>query len=58
MKTGKSGTDSFVWFGYVALISAVCFALFVVNLGVFHSYLILKNLTTWEHLSENKISYL
>ena len=58
IKTGKSGTDSYVWFGYVALISAISFALFVLNLGVFHSYLILKNVTTWEQLSWNKISYL
>lgn len=60
LKKGKSGQSegSYVWFGYVAVIAAVGFGLFVTNLAVFHSYLVLKNVTTWEYLSWNKISYL
>lgn len=58
MKSGQEGSARYVWFGYVSLIAAVVFALFVLNLALFHTYLIIKNTTTWEHLSWNKISYL
>jgi palmitoyltransferase len=44
--------------GYFSAILALIFALFVLNLLLFHSYIISKNVTTWEQLSWKKISYL
>lgn len=53
-----SGVEIYKWFGYLSIIAGVLFFLFVLNLAVFHSYLISKNITTWEQLSWKKISYL
>ena len=36
----------------------LAFSLFVLNLIVFHSCLLLRNITTWEFLSWQKVSYL
>lgn len=58
LKAGQKDGGKYVWFGYLALISAIVFSIFVLNLVLFHTYLIIKNTTTWEHLSWNKISYL
>lgn len=42
----------------LSLISEVFFSLMLVSLIIFHTYLIFNNLTTWESLSWNKISYM
>jgi len=50
--------ETYVWFGYLSALLASVFFLFVLNLLVFHSYILSKNITTWECLSWKKISYL
>lgn len=45
-------------FGWICFAINVLFQLFVVYLIVFHSYLAASNMTTWECLSWEKISYL
>ena len=45
-------------YGWIAFAVDILFQLFVVYLLVFHSYLAVTNLTTWECLSWDKISYL
>ena len=45
-------------FGIITLVVEAIFILFVTNLIVFHSYLSVSNVTTWECLSWKKISYL
>ena len=46
------------WFGYLTIILEALFMLFVLNLIIFHSYILSKNITTWECLSWPKVSYL
>jgi len=50
--------DISVVFGYLTVILASLFLLFVINLIVFHTYTLSQNITTWECLSWSKISYL
>ena len=50
--------DTQVVFGYIACILGCLFILFVLNLIVFHTYILTRNMTTWECLSWAKISYL
>ena len=50
--------ERYLWVGYLVAVAAGLFVLFVLNLLVFHSYLILVNITTWEQLSWSKITYL
>lgn len=50
--------DKQVVFGIVCIVLSVLFILFVLNLIAFHTYLLTKNLTTWEVLSWQRISYL
>ena len=45
-------------FGYISAFTASLFILFVLNLIVFHTYIMTKNMTTWECLSWAKISYM
>ena len=45
-------------FGYISAFTASLFILFVLNLIVFHTYIMSKNMTTWEALSWGKISYM
>ena len=45
-------------FGWIAFSADIIFQFFVSYLIVFHSYLALSNMTTWECLSWDKISYL
>ena len=42
----------------LSLLSEIFFALMLLSLIIFHTYLILNNFTTWESLSWNKISYM
>ena len=42
----------------LSLLSEIFFSLMLLSLIIFHTYLILNNLTTWESLSWNKISYM
>jgi len=49
------GTRHYGWFAFSI---NIFFQVFVVYLGVFHSYLAATNTTTWECLSWDKISYL
>ena len=44
--------------GYISTIVASVFILFIIYLLSFHSYLLTRNVTTWECLSWKKISYL
>ena len=44
--------------GVGALVVSVFFSLMVGSLVVMHAYLIVKNLTTWEYLSWQRISYM
>lgn len=44
--------------GYIFSVLGGVFLLFVVNLLIFHSVIMSRNVTTWECLSWNKISYL
>ena len=46
------------WFGYLTIVLETIFILFVLNLIIFHSYILSKNITTWECLSWQKVSYL
>ena len=46
------------WFGYLTIILEAIFVLFVLNLIIFHSYILSKNITTWECLSWQKVIYL
>ena len=50
--------ERYLWVGYLMAIVAGLFIVFVLNLLGFHSYLIAVNITTWEQLSWNKITYL
>jgi palmitoyltransferase len=45
-------------FAYLVIVLAGIFSAFVLNLLIFHSVLLCLNVTTWEFLSWNKISYL
>lgn len=45
-------------FGYITAIVAGIFIAFVLQLLIFHTVLMGKNVTTWEFLSWKKISYL
>lgn len=45
-------------FGYISMGLGTLFSLFVINLIVFHTYILSKNITTWECLSWTKVSYL
>ena len=51
-------TDIQKVFGYISAIVGSLFILFVLNLIIFHSYILTRNMTTWECLSWAKISYL
>lgn len=44
--------------GWIFVVLGAVFNLFVLNLLVFHSYLLPRNITTWELLSWSKVSYL
>ena len=44
--------------GIISVVLATGFAVFIIYLAGFHSYLLTKNVTTWECLSGKKISYL
>lgn len=46
------------WFGYLTIVLEAIFVLFVLNLIIFHSYILSKNITTWECLSWSKVNYL
>ena len=46
------------WFGYLTIVLEAIFMLFVLNLIIFHSYILSRNITTWECLSWSKVSYL
>ena len=50
--------EEYMVFGWVTFVVDVLFQLFVIYLISFHTYLALVNLTTWECLSWDKISYL
>jgi len=50
--------DIAIVLGYIAAILACIFLLFVLNLIIFHTYVASQNITTWECLSWQKISYL
>lgn len=52
-----SGTNN-MKAGITTLIIESVFILAVAFLIIFHTYLILSNLTTWEYLSWSKVSYL
>lgn len=54
----NSELEQWRWVGYVGVVLGGIFAVFVLNLAVFHAFLIVKNITTWEQLSWKKISYL
>lgn len=43
---------------WITLVVGIGFSLFLLNLILFHSYIITKNITTWEFLSWSKVSYL
>jgi len=44
--------------GWIFTIIGAIFSLFVLNLIIFHCYLLPQNITTWEFLSWSKVSYL
>ena len=48
----------YAWFGYLSIVVAVLFILFVLNLVIFHTYILSVNVTTWEFILWQKISYL
>jgi palmitoyltransferase len=60
LKVGGNHELSALWrgFGVLTVVTGVVFALFVLNLILFHAYFICKNITTWEQLRWSKISYL
>ena len=43
---------------WLVIVASIGFSLFIMNLIIFHSYLLIKNVTTWEFLSWSKVSYL